>query len=770
MSIDKALTPYPEPDAPLDVSMVEIEVLTPEEIAEQIAAEAAEQTMEEVRQGLPHGANLVLGMDESALATLAGQIIDFYESDDRSRMEWKETYRKSLDLLGLKVEERSTPWKGACGVVHPMVTEALIRFQSNAIMEMFPVGGPFAAQADGAADGEMVEASRRLAREFNYIATKEMPEYRTEVEQGLWRMALAGIGFRKVWYDPTKGRPVAETIPAEDIVVPFHASHIYSSPRLTHIIRKDRNEADKLFASGFWIDPDLPDPEPHVTETETAEGEQTGIVYTHEFDGRYEFLEMQVDLDLPGFEHRDESGAATGLPLPYVVTVERQTRKIVSIRRNWRQGDPSRARMRHITAMCYIPGWGFYGIGLLALMAGLASASTSILRQTVDSGTLANLPAGFKGKGMRVKNSDVPLKPGEFRDVELFAGKIAENIYQVRFPEPSQTLVGLMGSLVEEGRRIGSIAELPTKTGEMPVGTIIAMIEHQSRPQSAVQARIHAAFAEELDMIRDIVVANRREYRAPGNRGYNFDADISMPIVIKPVSDPNATTSAVRILQAQAAVEVASKNPAIYDQPYVHRAMLRAMGVGDADAMVPDRTRTAPADPLTENMALLNNSPVRAGIAQDHKAHIRAHMALLEDPRMAQIIGQNPNAQTIQAAIAAHLAEHAAFLHREEVLRMLGVNLPAGPLPPEMEERIAPLVAEGAMRAAQAGQALASQQQAQQQAEDPVLQLQKAEIDLRREKMARDFLVDWETLKLKARESGAKMAADAEKARRDMMR
>jgi hypothetical protein len=744
----------------VEFEAIEVELAPVEDMLEELV----EQAVEDVGRSLPHNANLMLAItDEQYLASLGSQIIDYYEADDRSRVDWKDAYTEALKLLGLKNEKRTFPWPNACGVFHPMITEAIIRFQSTTIMDMFPLTGPCKAKVIGRETDALSDIAERLKTEMNYVTTKVMPEYRTEVEQGLWRLGIAGMVFRKVWFDPVKRRPVAQTIAAEDVVVPFGTSHLHAAPRITHVLRLHRQEVDRMIASGFWYEQDLPEPEPVYSEREEKEGEQQGITPTYEYDDRYTFYEMQIDLNLKGFEHMDEHGVVDELPLPYVVTVERSTKKIMAIRRNWAEGDETYTRLRNMVAVCYIPGWGFYGIGLLNLLSGLAKGATSILRQTIDAGTLANLPAGFKGKGFRVRGDSTPLRPGEFRDIELYSGRIADNIYQLNTKEPSATLVGLMGSLIEEGRRLGAIAELPTKTGEMPVGTIVAMIEHQTKPQSAVQARVYSAFSEELEMIRDILVKSGYQYRSPGLQAYDFVADNQAPVEIVPIADPGAASSAVRILQAQAVVDLASKNPNMYDQPYVHKAMLKAIGIGDVEAMLPDKDRVAAADPLTENMNIMNLKPVKASVEQDHKAHIKAHMALTEDPRMAMIIGQSPNAQQIVAAISSHLAEHAAFLHRDEVLQKLGFPVPMGPMPAEIERRIAPLVAEAASRAAQASKAQAAQQQAQQQAQDPVVQLQQAELELRKQKIEKDYEVDMANVRIKAQKVGADIATNAAK-------
>lgn len=753
-ALDMDVVPPEEITGPIEVTIVDDDAAI-----ENLVQEA----MLNVGKALPHSANLVLGLTDDMLDTLGPKVIEIYEADERTRMDWKQTYQDSLRLLGLKEEVKTNPWPNACGVVHPMITEAVIRFQANTIMELFPLTGPFKAKVEGRTTEALTEIASRLQVEMNYIATKKMVEYRTEVEQGLWRLGLAGMSFRKVWWDPSRKRPKAETVPAEDIVVPFGSSHIYSAPRITHIIKMHREEVDRMIASGWWYEQELPDVMAEYSETEQKEGELLGTQATLEHDSRHIFYEMQIDLDLDGFQYQDENGAMTGLALPYVVTVERQSRKVMAVRRNWVEGDDTYTRCQNISAMCYIPGWGFYGIGLLTLLAGLATGATTILRQTVDAGTLANLPSAFKGKGFKTRNDSSPLRPGEIRDVEIYSGKIGDHIYQMKFGEPSTVLLGLMGNMVEEGRRLGAIAELPTKTGEMPVGTIIAMIEHQTKPQSAVHARVYASFAEELDMIVSVLKTNKHQYQAPSNQGFNFMEDIKAPINLCPVADPGAASSSVRILQSQAAVEMAGRNPEMYDQPYVHRAMLKVMGVGDVDAMIPNKDQIAPADILTENHNILTGKPVKAGIAQDHKAHLQGHMAMLQDPRIAAAIGQSPKASAIQAALADHMAEHAAFLHRDEVLKMLGATLPMGPLPPEIENRLAPLIAEAASRATAQGQAKAQQAQQEQQAQDPVVQMQAQDLGLRKEKQDGQFQLEVAKLQLEAKRIGGQLAIDGMK-------
>lgn len=764
MSIEKAMIPVSGETLVAEEFEIEIDI-------EGQIEEVVEDAMREAGKALPHGANLVLGIqDENYLTKIAHDLIATVEADLRSRQDWEHAYKDGLRLLGLKEERRSVPWENACGVIHPMITEAVIRFQANTIMEMFPLTGPCKAKVIGDTTEPLEDAARRLQLEFNHILTKGMPEYRTEVEQGLWRLGTAGMVFRKVWIDHFRSRVRAESIPAEDIIVPFGVSHLRSSPRYAHVLRLHKDDVDRHMASGWWFGADLPETTAEYTELAEEEARQQGISATMEYDPRYTIYEMATNLDLQGFEHEGPDGKPDGIELPYIVTVEKQSMRVLAIRRNWAEGDNGYNRLSNVVSYCYIPGWGFYGIGLLTLLAGVARAVTSILRQLVDAGTLANLPAGFKGKGFRTRNDSQPLRPGEFRDVEIFAGKISDHIFQMKLGEPSPTLAGLMEKLTEEGRRLGAIAELPTKVGEMPVGTIVAMIDHATKPQSAVAARVYAAFSEELDMIKAILVGARHEYTCPANKGHNFLADAALPVAIVPVADPGAASSAVRALQAQAAVELASRNPQMYDLPAVHRSMLRAMGVADADAMIPNTRDIPPADPIAENMAIMTGKPVRAGLEQDHNAHIQAHMAMIQDPRMAAIIGQSPNAQTIQSALASHLAEHGAFLHRAEVLRMLGFSLPMGPLPQEVEERLAPLIADAANRSADAGKAKAQEEQAQQQEQDPVVQLQRGDLALRQEKINRDFIIDMEKLKLEARKVGASIATDATKAQTERMK
>jgi hypothetical protein len=762
-SIAKAL----ETHVLVDEEMGEIEViLEPDDVEAELEA-LAEEAAREVANALPHDANLVLAMDDAQMTGLSAKVITMFDEDDRSRADWKEIYNRSLRLLGIKEEIRTSPWPNACGVVHPMITEAVIRFQSTTIMDMFPISGPYKAVVRGPKTDELTQAAERLKTEMNWITTRMMPEYRTEVEQGLWRLGTAGMSFRKVWMDPFKRRPVASTIAAEDIVVPYGAAHIYSSPRVTHIIKLHRAEVDRLMASGHWFEHDLPDVFPEYSDSEQKEGEQLGLEPTNTYDPRFTFYEMQIDLDLPGFEHIDDNGVADGLPMPYIITVEKSSQKVMAVRRNWREGDPTFSRINHYTAMCYIPGWGFYGIGLLALMAGLARGATSSLRQLVDAGTLNNLPAGFKGKGLRTRNDNTPLRPGEFRDVEIYGGKIADHLYQMNTKEPSAVLAGLMEKMVEEGRRLGAIAELPVKTGEMPVGTIVALIEHQTKPQSAVQARIYASFTSELEMIYDLRKEMGGGYLCPDLAGHDFEADARLPIGLVPVADPTAASSSIRILQAQAITELAARAPTMYDQRSVHHAMLVALGVGDVDTMLPDKTRVMPMDPIAENMALINGQPVRAGQDQDHKAHLRAHMAMMQDPRMAAVIGQNPQAQMIQAQVAAHMAEHAAFLHREQVLANLGFPIPSGQLPAGMENMLAPLIADAADRAAIEGQAKAAQQKNEEATQDPIVQLQAKDLEIREQAMKNRFTVDMEKVRLEAKKIGAKTATDAMKVQND---
>lgn len=697
--------------------------------------------------------NLAEYLDDADLQSIAGELLEDFDNDKNSRRDWERTYVDGLDLLGLKIEERSEPWDGACGVYHPMLAEAAIRFQSEMISETFPAQGPVRARVIGKEDNKIREASARVVEDMNYHLTEKMGEFRPEHEKMLWSLALAGAAFKKVYFDPTNDRPVSMFVPAEDLYLPYGASDLRTSNRVTHVMRKTKNEVRKLQYAGFYRDIELGEPGRIYDEIQKRKDQADGFMAIN--DDRYRLLEMQVELDLPGFEDTDpETGEETGIALPYIITIDQGTQEVLAVRRNWDEADPFKRAKQHFVQYTYIPGFGAYGYGLIHLIGGAAKSATSIVRQLVDAGTLSNLPGGLKARGLRIKGDDTPIQPGEWRDVDVPGTSIRDNILPLPYKEPSQTLFNLLQNVVEEGRRLAAVADvkLNDMNGEAPVGTTLAILERTLKVMSAVQARNHASMSQEFKLIATII----REYTAPE---YEYDPDYGATPAQKkqdyeltdiiPVSDPNASTMAQRIIQYQAAIQLAQMAPQIYDLPALHRDFLETMGIKDTDQIVPDKEIKNPIDPVTENMNVLNMEPVKAFIEQDHKAHLTVHQSLLNDPSMAQVMGQNPNAQAIQKALQAHIMEHVAFQYRMEIQQQLGVNLPdpGQPMPPELERQISSLSADAAQRLLQQNQSQAQQQQNQQAAQDPVLQMQKQELDLKAKELEDKKFIELEKLK-----------------------
>ena len=648
-----------------------------------------------------HSANLAELMDEGDLSALAGDLITSFEDDLNTRADWEKAYIQGLDLLGLKIEERTTPWPGACGVYHPVLTEAVIRFQAQTIMEVFPASGPVETKIVGKADEDLLKQANRVKQEMNYVVTEKMQDYRSETEQLLFRLPLAGSAFRKVYYDTIANRPAAVFVPAEDFVVAYGTTDLAACPRYTHVTRMYPNELRKLQVSGFYRDEDIPIPSPDYSSLQKKYDKVKGETPSFSDDTRHTILEMCVDLDLPGFENED------GIELPYVVTIEKSSRTILSIRRNWKETDTSFAKRQYFVHYQYLPGLGFYGTGLIHLIGGIAKSATSILRQLVDAGTLSNLPGGLKARGLRIKGDDNPIMPGEFRDVDVASGSIRDSITFLPYKEPSSVLYQLLGNLVDEGRRIGSIAEMNIgeSNPEAPVGTTLALLERSMKVMSAVQARVHDSLSKEFQLIADVI----REYMGPeyeyatGDEGAEYSRvdDFGGKVEIIPVSDPNASTMAQKVMQYQAALQLAQNAPeGMYNMEILHRQMLHALNVPNVDLIIQTKDQAQSLDPVTENMMIMSGKPIQVFPEQDHDAHIKVHTNFMQDPVYQQFVSQSPNAQSFVGAIQQHLAEHFAYSYRRQIELKLGVSLPqmGQPLPPDVENDIAKLSAVAADR------------------------------------------------------------------------
>jgi len=679
--------------------------------------------------------NLAEILDDGALGKIASELVELVEADIASRKDWAESFVKGLEVLGVNYEERTEPWNGACGVYSTVLTEAAIRFQSESIMETFPAAGPVKTEIIGAIDRLKEEAAERVQADMNFKLTEEMPEYRPEHERMLYSLGLSGAAFKKVYYDPAMERQVAVFIPAEDMIVPYGASNLQNAERVTHVMRKTKNEMRRLQVSGFYRDIDLGEPVQHLSDIEKKKADQQGYKATD--DDRYQLLEVHAYWDLEGFEDKDSEGEETGIGLPYVITIDRGTNKILAIRRNYLEDDAKKTKRQHFVDYCYIPGFGFYGMGLIHIIGGYARAGTSLIRQLVDAGTLANLPGGLKARGARIKGDDTPIQPGEFRDVDVPSGVIKDNIMMLPYKEPSGTLLTLLDRITEEGRRLGSISDMKISdmSANAPVGTTLALLERTLKTMGAVQARVHYSMKQEFKLLKGIIrdySPAEYEYDPQGNDRQVKQSDYDMVEVI-PVSDPNSSTMAQRIMQYQAVIQLAQGAPQIYDLPLLHRQMIEVLGVKNADKLIPGADDQTPKDPISENMAFLNGKPTKAFIYQDQEAHIAAHTAFMQDPMIAAQIGQNPMAQKIQAAVMAHIAEHLAFLYRKKVEEQVGVPLPApdSKLPEDVEVQLSRLVAQGSAQLLQLNQANQQQQQAQQQAQDPLVQMQQAELQLK---------------------------------------
>jgi len=735
-SIDKGLYAAPlgmeqENDAP-----IEIEIEDPEAVHVGIG-DLQIDMMPEEETSEDFDVNLAEYMDESEISKLASDLIDDFEKDTRDRRDWIQTYVEGLKLLGLRYEERTEPWQGACGVFHPMLTESVVRFQSEGITETFPAMGPVKTKIIGKETPETEEAAQRVQEDMNYQLTEVMTEYRPEHEKLLWSLPITGSAFKKVYYDPSKGRQMAVFIPAEDLVVPYGARDIESSERVTHVMRKTKNEVLKLQESGFYLDVDLGDPGFELDDIEKQKSEESGMSAIQ--DDRYRILEMHVDIDLKGFEHKNDKGEKTGIALPYVITVEKSTAEILSIRRNWYDGDELHIKRQHFVHYQYIPGDGFYGYGLIHLIGGYAKSATMLIRQLVDAGTLSNLPGGLKSRGLRIKGDDTPIQPGEFRDVDVPSGSIRDNILPLPYKEPSQVLFALFQNIVEEGRSFanGGDMNVSDMSAQAPVGTTLAILERTLKVMGAVQSRMHFSMKQEFKLLKVIIAdyaPEDYEYEPEEGSRAARKSDYDSTDVI-PVSDPNASTMAQKIVQYQAVLQLAQGAPQLYDMPLLHRQMIEVLGIKNANKLVKTEDDQVPTDPVQENQNILIGKGVKAFLNQNHEAHIQVHMMAMQDPKIAQIIAQNPQAQMLQAAMLAHINEHTGFQYRLEIEKRMGIALPSEDqtkqVPPEMADHIAIMAAEAAKQLFQQHSQEAQQQQAQQQMQDPIVQMQMQELQIK---------------------------------------
>ena len=782
-NIDKALyqNPVGIAQAAEAEEPIEIEIVDPEEV--NIHAGDLSIHIEPGEDEDTFGANLAEDMDEGELSTLAGELAEDIKNDLGSRSEWEKSYVQGLKLLGLQYEERTEPWDGACGVFHPMITEAVVRFQSESITETFPAQGPVKTKILGKQTPEKNEAADRVQDDMNYELTEVMREFRPEHERMLWSLPATGSAFKKVYYDPNLGRQVSMFIPAEDIILPYGATDLDTCYRVTHTLRKTKSEIVKLQQAGFYRDIELPDPDKSKTDIQQAKDKETGFSDLN--DDRYTLYESHVDLVIASDPHTEcgEDGEPLGITLPYVVTVLKGTNDVLAIRRNWAPDDDLCLKRQHFVHYQYIPGFGAYGFGLFHLIGGYAKSATSIMRQLVDAGTLSNLPGGLKTRGLRIKGDDTPIAPGEFRDVDISSGALRDNILPLPYKEPSAVLAGLMDKIVEEGRRFAATADMKVSdmSAQAPVGTTLALLERQLKVMTAVSARLHFSFKQELKLLAGLI----RDYT---DDDYDYDpvdaprkakkADYSHVEII-PVSDPNAATMSQRVVQYQAVIQMAQMAPDIYDLPKLHRGMLEVLGIKNAAELVPLPDDQKPKDPVSENMAALKGEPLKAFQYQDHQAHIQVHMAAMQDPIVMQLVGQNPRAPQIQAAMMAHIAEHVGFAYRQKIEQQLGMPLPPEDekLPPEIELQLSAMMAQAAQQVLQQSQAQAAQQQAQQQAQDPVLQMQQQELQLRAQdlqikaqKVQVDAAARADEIKLKEKQIAVDAAFKADKLAADQQR
>ena len=777
MAIDKALYELPQGLAGIEQAPpVEIEIEDPESV--HINMDGVEIDIEKAQDEEEFNKNLAEELTAGELTLLAGDLIGDFDSDIAARKDWIQTYVDGLELLGLKIEERSEPWEGACGVYHPILAEAVTKFQSETIMDTFPAAGPVKGEIIGKETQDKKDAMTRVVDDMNYELTEHMTEYRSEHERMLWGTALSGNGFKKVYVDPGLDRQVSIYVPSEDLVVPYGASNLETAERVSHVMRKTENELLRLQLDGFYRDIELGAPQNTLDEVEKKIAEKLGFRATT--DSRYKLIEMQVDLDIPGFEHEDEKGNKTGLKLPYIVTIEYGSMQVLAIRRNWEPDDETFQKRQHFVHYAYIPGFGFYAFGLIHLIGGFAKSGTSILRQLVDAGSLANLPGGFKTRGLRVKGDDTPIAPGEFRDVDVPSGTMKDNIMPLPYKEPSQTLIQLLNQIIEEGRRFAAAGDLKVSdmSANSPVGTTLAILERTLKVMSAIQARMHFSMKNEFKLLKKIIASY-----APADYSYEpvtgdrkaRRKDYEMVNII-PVSDPNAATMSQKVVQYQAVLQLSQTAPQLYNLPYLHRQMLEVLGIRNAEKLVPLPEDEKPLDPITENMNALKNKPMKAFMYQDHQAHIQIHMAMLNDPKIRETIGQNPQAPLIAQALQAHITEHVGMEYKRQMELTMGINIPyndldaddeSTKLSPEQEMQIARMAVPAAQQLLNQNQTEIAAKNAQQASQDPVIQMQMKElqlkaqeVDIKMKKMQIDAAAKADQLELeKARISAQKEIA-----------
>jgi hypothetical protein len=779
MAVDKSLYEAPQGLGALDSESapepVSIQIENPDAVTIGVDGMIIDMVKSEPRAE-DFDANLAEYMGENELQSLAGELIGQYEQDLSSRKDWLDTYIKGLKILGIRYEERTEPWPGACGVFHPLLMESAVKFQSEAIMETFPAMGPVKTKIIGKETTDKRDAAIRVQDDMNYQLTEVMKEYRPEHERMLLSLALSGNAFKKIYFDPSLDRQTAVFIPAEDIIVPYGASNLESADRVTHRTRKTKNELRKLQYAGFYRDIDLGEPMRVMDEVEKQKAEDQG--FSASMDDRFQLLEMHVNIDLPGYPDVDKDNNETGIALPYVITIEKGTGTVLAVRRNWKEDDKLKAKRQHFVHYGYIPGFGFYYFGLIHLIGGHSKAATSLLRQLVDAGTLSNLPGGLKSRGLRIKGDDTPIAPGEFRDVDVPSGAIRDNILPLPYKEPSQTLAQLMDKVVEEGRRFAAVSDLKISdmSSQAPVGTTLAVLERVLKVMSAVQARIYYTMKQEFGLLALIIRDNTPdEYSYEpevGNRKAK-KADYDDVDVI-PVSDPNAATMSQKIVQYQAVLQLAQSSPDIYDMPYLHRQMIETLGVKNASKIIPSADEMMPVDPITENMNILISKPVKAFLYQDHEAHLQVHLSAMQDPKIKMMVGQNPKAQEIMGAAMAHIMEHVAFQYRKEIEKQLGATLPPNKdeegedinMPAEVEIRVSQLAAQAAAKLLQKDVAEAQAQQNAQQQQDPVIQMQQQELQLR----AQELQIKQQQIQLEAQNKQAELQLEAQMRQAELQR
>ena len=736
MAIEKSLYELPKGLEAAMAEPVEIEIEDPESVT--IGLDGLEiQIKPEEESADDFDANLAEYISDGQLSQIAGDLLGDIDSDIGARKEWMQTYTDGIELLGMKIEERTEPWEGACGVYHPLLSEALVKFQAETVMETLPPAGPVKTVIVGKETPEKMAAADRVQKDMNYQITEEMPEFRPEHERMCWGLGLSGNAFKKVYFDPSLDRQVSVFVPAEDLIVPYGASDLQTAERVTHVMRKTENELRKLQVAGFYRDIDLGEPSTAFDEVEKKIAEKMG--FRASTDDRYKILEIQVNLDIEGFEDKDKKGKSTGIALPYIVTIEKGSQNVLAIRRNWRPEDETKQKRNHFVHYGYVPGFGFYCFGLIHLVGAFAKSGTSLIRQLVDAGTLSNLPGGFKTRGLRVKGDDTPISPGEFRDVDIPSGTLKDNIMPLPYKEPSQVLYTLLGNIVEEGRRFASASDMKIAdmSANTPVGTTLAILERTLKVMSAVQARVHYSMKQELKLLKDIIrdyTPDEYEYQPDVGNRFAKQSDYDNCDVI-PVSDPNAATMSQKVVQYQAVLQLAQQAPQLYDLGQLHRQMLEVLGIKNAKKLVKIEDDQMPEDPITENMNILNMKPVKAFLYQDHQAHITVHMNAMKDPKLAAMIGQNPQAQAIGAAAMAHIQQHLAFEYRKQMEQLIGMPLPTGEedeaIPRDLEVQISQMASQASDALLQKNQTEIAAQQAQQAAQDPVIQMQAKELELK---------------------------------------